>query len=682
MTASGRQYLTSSYDRSAIPAATMPERLLQHGRNIPDKVLYVMLEDGKNETERITFRELVKRARIIAKVLKENGKNGDRVLLLFPTGIAFITSFFACFFAGMIAVPAYPPHRRKANQRFVNILLDADPAIILTNKSIRSDLEYFDRDGKYVVSRSLINFEEIDFDMDVSFDDPGISSEDIAMLQYTSGSTGRPRGVMITHGNIMHNSECIRRSFGFDEQLRGMNWLPNFHDMGLIGCLIQPAYVGGMNHIIPPLKFLQHPLEWLKSIGTYRANNAGGPNFAFEHCLERISDEELEELDLSSLSTMYCGAEPIREESLVRFAEAFKPAGFTPGQFYPCYGLAESVLILTGGDHSKEPVFLELDARALENNKVKIAEAGNDRRSLTSCGFPWMGMSIAIVDPDAMTLTPPGEIGEIWAKGPSVAKGYWNDAQGTEQTFNAYIKDTDDGPWLRTGDLGFIHEGQLYVSGRLKDLIIIRGSNFFPNDIEFSLENAHEAIRKNATTAFSVDSEAEEKLVLVAEVERTFMRNLPEDEIFEAIRTAVITEHGIQPHAIALIRTGSILKTSSGKIRRYAVKKAWLNDELTIVAAWKMKKETGNMKKPIGYRPEFLREWMINWMAQNLEIDPAAIDPGKPVSAYGLDSIAAVSLERDVNKQFGVEWPIESFLMDKSIEQLVEEGMRMLHSKT
>ncbi|MCK5764952.1 MAG: AMP-binding protein, partial [Bacteroidales bacterium] len=636
------QFLSSKNEAGAYPAREMVTLLSQNAERFAGKDLYLLLEDGINETARITHDEAFNKARIIAGELQKHGSKGERVLLLFPTGLEFVVSLFACFLSGLIAVPAYPPHRKKANQRFLSILNDAKPAIILTTDRIRGDISIFDSDQKLVTGKKVLVYEELNFDRAEDWVDPKIGTDDIALLQYTSGSTGRPRGVIVSHANIIHNSECIRRSFGFDENLIGMNWLPNFHDMGLIGCLIQPAYVGGMNIIIPPLKFLQQPLNWFKNISKYKATNAGGPNFSYEYCIDKINDQELDDLDLSTISTMFCGAEPIRKKTLDQFTAKFGRASFRSQQFYPCYGLAESVLIVTGGDFRAEPIYLELDTRAMEENKVIAAESGRDSRTLTACGYPWLGMSVTIVNPETKIICPKGEIGEIWAKGPSITQGYWDNAEETEKTFKAYLEGTEDGPWLRTGDLGFIHEGQLYVSGRMKDLIIIRGSNFFPNDIEHSVENCHEALRQNAGTAFSAEIGGEEKLIIIQEVERTHMHDFDEDEVFEAIRNAIYADHGIQPNIIILVRMGSIKKTSSGKTQRFAMRTVWANNELNILASWEMAPEKENVATAIGFRPEFLREWMINWMAQKLELDPGKIDADKPISAYGLDSITAV----------------------------------------
>lgn len=681
MTEKYPQHLTSSAEGIAFPAKNMVELLQKHAEATPDKVVYIFLEDGINEKDSITYAGMVQKSKAIAATLLRNGKKGDRVLLLFPTGIDFITAFYACFFAGMTAVPTYPPKRNKANERFRSIVEDSNPSFIISTSDIRDNLNKYDMLAGLPKIQEILIYNDIPVERAQEWDDPCIQADDIALLQYTSGSTGTPNGVMVSHGNLINNSEFINQSFGFDDQSVGVNWLPNFHDMGLIGCLIQAAYIRGSNVIIPPLAFLKNPTNWFKAITKYHATTGGGPNFAFDYCLEKVAEDELSEIDLSSLRTMYCGAEPIQEKTLVRFSQKFSNVNFKASQFFPVYGMAEVVLIATGGDYQSEPTYFSIDTRSLEENKVVPAPSGKGSRKLTACGYPWLGMSTVIVNPETRIPAPVGNVGEIWVKGPSVAHGYWNDPESTKKTFKAFIADTKDGPWLRTGDLGFIHEGQLFISGRKKDLIIIRGSNFFPNDIEQSVENCHQALRQNAGTAFSVDIEGQERLILLAEVERTHMRELAEEEVFEAIRNSVFEEHGIQPHAITLIRTGSAIKTSSGKIRRFAMKKAWQGKDLNVVASWEMKTEPGSIASTIGFRPEFLREWIINWMAQNLEIDIVKIDPDKPVSNYGLDSIAAVSLERDVNKQFGVEWPIESFLKENSVNKLVEEGIALLREE-
>lgn len=675
------QILTSTDDINAYPAEDMVSLLLKNAAKFEDKALYIFLDDGVNESLRLSYREVVTKAQAVAAELQKQGKKGDHILLLFPAGIEFVISLYACFLSGMVAIPAYPPRRKKVDPRFLSILQDARPSTILATRQIHNDLEKLDLDGAGLNDINLLVYESIREDQFGEWKNPQINKDDLLLLQYTSGSTGTPKGIMVSHGNMIHNSECIKRSFGFDENMIVVNWLPNFHDMGLIGNLIQPAYVGGSVVTMTPIRFIQEPLNWLKAITKYKGTCSGAPNFAYDYCAEKISIDKVESLDLSTLNVLYNGSEPVRKQTIERFESHFEKAGFKASQFFPCYGMAETVLIIAGGDYKAEPVYFKTDAQSLEKNKAIPAIEGKESRYLTASGYTWMGMSAMIVNPETKLPCQKDEIGEIWAKGGSVTQGYWNKPEATEETYNAYIERTDDGPWLRTGDLGFIHEGQLYVSGRLKDLIIIRGSNFFPNDIEHSVENCHKALRKNASAAFSIDIDDEEKLIIIQELERAYMRDFDEDEIFENIRNAVYADHGIQPDIILLTKMGSIKKTSSGKTQRFAMRAVWKNKELDVLAGWEKKDTKENIASSIGFRPEFMREWMINWMAHTLELDPGKIDPDKPVSAYGLDSIKAVSLERDVNKQFGVEWPIESFLKDNTVNELVEEGIVMLRDE-
>ncbi len=675
------QILSSQNDKNAYPAKDMVSLLLKNAEQFGDKPLYIFLEDGVNESLRISYRDVVKKAKAVGAELQKHGSKGDHILLLFPAGIEFVISLYACFLTGMVAIPAYPPRRKKIDPRFLSILQDANPSTILATQQIHQDLEQLELKNINLDEINMISFESINAEQSEDWQNPKVSKDDILLLQYTSGSTGSPKGIMVSHGNMIHDSECIRQSFGFDENMIVVNWLPNFHDMGLIGNLIQPAYVGGSVITMTPMRFIQEPLNWLKCISKYKGTCSGAPNFAYDYCVDKIPADSVKDLDLSSLNVLYNGSEPVRKQTIERFAKHFKDAKFSSRQFFPCYGMAETVLIITGGDYTAEPVYFNADVKALENNKAILAKEGSESRQLTACGFPWLGMSVMIVNPETKLPCPKGEIGEIWAKGSSITKGYWNKPEETEHTYHAYLRGTDSGPWLRTGDLGFIHEGQLYVSGRLKDLIIIRGANFFPNDIEHSVENCHDALRKNASAAFSMDIDDKEKLIIIQELERAYMRDFNEEEIFESMRNAVFADHGIQPDIILLTKMGSIKKTSSGKTQRFAMRDIWKNDELDVLASWEKKEEKENIASSIGFRPEFLREWMINWMAHQLELDPGKIDPDKPVSAYGLDSITAVSLERDVNAQFGIEWPIESFLKENSVNDLVTEGIDLLRNE-
>jgi acyl-CoA synthetase (AMP-forming)/AMP-acid ligase II/acyl carrier protein len=651
----------------------------------PDKVVYYFLEDGLEETSRVTYGEMNRSVKSVASALQSRCRQGDRTLLLFPAGIEFIVSLFGCFYAGIIGVPAYPPRKNRLFQRFEAIVNDCAPSLILTTAKIREDILKNFSSESCLRGLNILVYEEIGSGTESLWANPHLGPDDLALLQYTSGSTGTPNGVMISQGNLVQNSVFIRRAFGHTEQLQGVNWLPGFHDMGLIGALIQPAFVGGSNAIIPPNSFLLRPMNWLKAISKYRATTAGGPNFALDFCVDRMKPEELEGLDLSSVRPFFCGAEPVRKETLERFAAAFKPFGFHENQFYPCYGLAESVLIVTGGDLDEEPVYCTVDGREMGNgNVVIVPEDHPEAKTFVSCGYPWQNTTVAIVDPSSYTVNPSSLVGEIWVSGPSVAQGYWNKPEETERTFRAYLADTGEGPFLRTGDLGFIHEGHLYITGRIKDLIIIRGMNHYPHDIEQTAATTHEALQPGTIAAFSVDEAGEERLVLVCEIRRTHLRDLDAEHVFDALRREVAETHQLQVHAIALIRTGTLPKTSSGKIQRLTAKKEYQEHELELLASWKAEIQplaVGRWPLAVGRsRPTAnqIQNWLINWMERELKIPGSRIDITKPVAAYGLDSMKAVILARDAEDYFGVEWPLELFLEETTVQNLARQGKDLL----
>jgi acyl-CoA synthetase (AMP-forming)/AMP-acid ligase II/acyl carrier protein len=672
------QVLNSVLKKEDIPSETYIEVFEKNCQRFPNKVLYYFLEDGYNETSRITYREMNTRARALAGYLQQHYRKGDRALLLFPPGIEFIASLFGCFYAGIIAVPAYPPRKNRMFDRFESILQDCSPSCILTTGKIHSDILKNFSEEECLKGIQYVEYEEVADTLAEDWKDPELTGEDITLLQYTSGSTGHPHGVMVSGRNLLHNSECIKRSFGHDENLQGVNWLPGFHDMGLIGALIQPAYVGGSNAIMPPNAFLMKPANWLRSISKFRCNTAGGPNFALDFCVDRIDPEEIKDADLSTVRPFFCGAEPIHPGSLDRFTEKFTTNNFTSSQFYPCYGLAESVLIVTGGALGDKPVYLTVDGRMLDERKVvEVPEDDPEAKTLVGCGYPWLGNKVVIADPHTGKKVSWGMVGEIWVNGPSVALGYWNKPGLTKETFQAYLAGTGEGPFLRTGDLGFIHEGQLYITGRIKDLIIIRGINHYPNDIERTVEGSHPSLQPAAGAAFSVEAGREERLVVVHEVRRTSMRDLVAEEVFEAIRHAVAENHQLQLHAIALIRPGSIPKTSSGKIQRFKAKKEFLENTLDPIASYLSKDTLSSPPYALSslpYADDEVIEWIRNWMARELQIPADRIETDKPVASYGLDSLKAVLLAADASKRFGIDWPLELFLEETTIQQIVKKG--------
>jgi acyl-CoA synthetase (AMP-forming)/AMP-acid ligase II len=541
-------------------------------------------------------------------------------LLLYPAGLEFITAFFGCLYAGVMATPAYPPRRNQNLSRLQAVVTDAQAPVALTTTSLLANIE-----GRFAQYPELADLDwlatdNLTSDLASDWQEAAVNSDSLAFLQYTSGSTGKPKGVMVSHGNLLHNQRMIEQAFGHTHKTVVLGWLPLFHDMGLIGNLLQPMYIGQACILTSPVAFLQKPLRWLQAISDYQATTSGGPNFAYDLCVRKATPEKKANLDLSSWEVAFNGAEPIRAETLDQFAATFESCGFRKSAFYPCYGMAETTLFISGGRKTAPPVISTVDGAALEQNQVVTATPEQSgARKIVGCGQAWLDQEVAIAHPESLTRCPAEVVGEIWVSGASVAQGYWNRPQQTEATFCAYLADTGEGPFLRTGDLGFIQDGELFVTGRLNDVIIIRGRNHYPQDIELTVENSHPALRPGCAAAFAVEIGSVERLVIVAEVERRYRerrRNsggysgverrhnsgrrqsevLPSyepqlsqpldfQEVVGNIREAVAEHHGLQTYAAVLVKTGSISKTSSGKIQRHAVRAGFRNGSLDALTS-------------------------------------------------------------------------------------------------
>ncbi|MCA9261148.1 MAG: AMP-binding protein, partial [Planctomycetales bacterium] len=421
---------------------------------------------------------------------------------------------------------------------------------------------------------------------------PDVHGETLAFLQYTSGSTGTPKGVMLNHANLMHNSAMITYAFEHSRSGSGCFWLPLYHDMGLIGGLLQPIYMGRPNTLFSPTHFLQKPVRWLQAVSQSGATISGGPNFAYDLCVEKVTAEQKRTLDLSRWSLAFNGAEPVRADTMRRFADAFAECGFRYEAFYPCYGLAEATLIVAGGYKQVAPVVQKFDIASLEQHRVVSVERETEgARALVGSGGNLLDQTIVIADPETLEPCGENEVGEVWVNGPSVAQGYWRRPEQTQETFQARLAN-GRGPFLRTGDLGFLREGELFVTGRLKDLIILRGVNYYPQDIEASVESAHQGVKIGAGAAFTVGEEARERLVIVQETVRR--RDLDFGEIIDAIRRKVAQDHEVAVEAVVLLKTGSIPKTSSGKIQRHACVAGYQAGTLAALATWST--ETGKVE--------------------------------------------------------------------------------------
>ena len=566
--------------------------LTDRAQNQSEKQAYIFLQDGEKESASLTYGELDNLARRIASHLQSF--KGERALLLYHSGLEFITAFFGCLYAGVIAVPVYPPRRNQKLSRLLSIVNDAQPKLALTTTSILADIEQKWTREPELAQLQLFATDTIE-SQNQDFAPISVTSDSLAFLQYTSGSTGNPKGVMVTHGNIIHNQQIIQTAFGHSEKSIVTGWLPLFHDMGLIGNVLQPMYLGITCILMPPVAFLQKPIRWLKAISKYRATTSGGPNFAYDLCIKKIQPEDLANLDLSSWDLAFNGAEPIRAEILEQFSQKFAACGFNYNAFYPCYGMAETTLFTTGGNKNQSPVIVGVKTTDLEQNSIVETEISSpESRVFVGCGHSYLDTTVIIVNPESLTRCNPEQVGEIWVSSESVAAGYWNRADATKETFQACESD-GNGPFLRTGDLGFLKHGELFVTGRLKDVIIIRGRNYYPQDIELTVEKSHQGLRANSGAAFCAEVEGEKRLVVVQEVERTYVRKLNSEEVVCAINQAVSLEHELAIDTIVLLKPGSIPKTSSGKIQRSACRTKFIDKSLENVI---LKKSVNKVPTP------------------------------------------------------------------------------------
>jgi len=554
--------------------------LTSRSRIHPNKLIFSHHHFERNNPPKeisLTYGQLNQSAIKIASMLQKQNNPGGIAVLIYPPGLDYIVAFMGCLYAGVIAVPAYPPYSPILFNRFKSIVKDCKANYLLSTEDIIPLVKSQLNDDADMDKIKWIATDTIENEPEKEFLSPG-HNEEIAFIQYTSGSTSTPKGVCLTHDNLLDNSKAINHFFGTSEQSRGVFWLPLYHDMGLIGGVLQTLFCGGSSILFSPLDFLRQPLRWLKTISSSKATISGGPNFAYDLCVRKASPDQLEGLDLSSWNLAFNGAEPIRHETMMRFYDTFKHYGFRYEALYPCYGLAESTLIVSGALHNTPPTITSFDKTAMNSNKAIQGNGDQDNLlTMVSCGRPRPENRMVIVNPDTHKKCQPSEIGEIWVQSPSTAKFYLNKPEETMTTFQAYLKDDMSGPFLRTGDLGFIHGGELYIAGRLKDLIIIRGKNYYPSDIEAVVEKSHMALRLGCSAAFSIDHEKEEKLVIVQEIKGDYTAD-DHDLIRKTVSKAVMKYFKLEVHEVVLIKQNTIAKTSSGKIQRHACKENYLRE--------------------------------------------------------------------------------------------------------
>ena len=504
--------------------------------------LFIGLENGELENGILTYASLDQKARAIASQLQFLELGGKAALLLYPSTdpLDFIVAFFACLYAGVIAVPVQLPSLRQEKlEKLSSIINDCNAQLVLTLSKVHKSIEKNTDENFILRQLTILDTDEVEDKCFQYWQPPLLNRKSLAFLQYTSGSTGTPKGVMVTHGNLLSNAELMKKGFSHHGNTRFCGWLPLYHDMGLIGNVIQPVFIGVTCVLMAPMAFLQQPMRWLNVVSTYGITNCGGPNFAYRLCVEKITEEQKKGLNLSSWEVAFNGAEPVLASTLKEFNEKFAECGFKEQTFYPTYGLAEATLYVSGGNKNEAPTILTVSARALEQNKVKIETTfkSGETKQLVSCGQAWLDQCIKIVNPETQQCYGEDEVGEIWVKGPSVPNGYLDKPDENNKTFKAKILPTNDAPFLRTGDLGFMHNGQLYITGRLKDLIIFNGKNHYPNDIEITVQKSHEALENDATAAFAFTLQETESICIVQEIQRTYLRKINYEEAAARIAT-------------------------------------------------------------------------------------------------------------------------------------------------
>jgi len=665
--------------------STLVELLRHRAAEDPHRTALTFLADADTVKATLSYGQLDHKARAIAALLQSHGLAGERALLVYPPGLDYVAALFGCLYAGTVAVPTYPPRRQRSTDRLQAIIANARAAAVLTTPAIDA---FAGRLWGQTLKRQPLHWlltDEASASDAQAWQEPALTGQTLAILQYTSGSTATPRGVMLSHTNLLHNSRWIERCFEHTRDSRGVIWLPPYHDMGLIGGILQPLHLGCTCYLMSPTSVFSNPFCWLQAISRYQASTSGGPNFAYELCLRKITPQQRAMLDLSCWQVAFTGAEPVRADTLERFTELFSSCGFRRQAFYPCYGLAEATLMASAGKKNAAPLTLRVDKAALEANQVVPAgpeESGS--QTLVGCGCSLADQQIVIVDPHKQSRCRPGEIGEIWIAGPSVANGYWDQPELSRQTFAAHLADSGEGPFLRTGDLGFLQEDELFITGRLKDLIILCGRNLYPQDLEQTAERSHADLNPCCGAAFSVESDGQERLVLVYEV---IPRREPDvNAVAEAVRRAVAEEHEVELYAFVLLRLGGLPKTSSGKVQRQACRSAFLAGTLEAYGEWRATSRAVGvgltraavLAVPAQERQGLLERHFRSQLARVLRLEPSRIDVHQPVNTLGLDSLTTLELKNALGESLGVYVPVTRFLGGVSVSTLASQVLTEL----
>lgn len=659
------------------PETNFLERLRYWAVALPDQTAYRFLE-GDEEDATVTFAELDEQARAIAAKLVSLGFAGKRALMMYPPGLEFIVAFFGCHYAGVTPVPAYPPRRNRNMARIGAISDDAQASVALSVASVIKSCEPWMENEPGLQRIPWVPTEAIASELANDWIKPKFSNDDLGLIQYTSGSTGSPKGVMLSHRNLIANCRLITRAFQNGRKGSVCTWLPVYHDMGLVGGILNPMYCGMEDIVMSPVAFLTRPIRWLRAVSRHRSFASGGPNFAYAWCTMKIKPEDCEGLDLSNWKVAFNGAEPVSAAVMERFSEKFAPYGFSPKAFYPCYGMAETTLIVTGGSNTEIPIVRPFDRHELVQHRVvPVVKDHENAKQLVGCGQILEEEEVLIVHPENRTPLPDDKIGEIWIDSPSCGLGYWQRPDETKETFFARLNPDNGKTYVRSGDLGFMDDGELFVTGRLKDMIIVRGVNRYPQDIEATVELCHPLTRSGGAAAFAVTRWDREHLIIVCEIERGRNRDQWES-IIKSIRSAVSLEHDLPPDAIVLVRAHSVPKTSSGKVQRHACKQNFENEEdVRVIARWSVWDESQSASQPERLAPADINGEVTTDSDLTPEVVNAVIEHVREaltdknqvvqidtnILELGLDSLARLDVAHTLERAFGGKIP-EDVLQD------------------
>ncbi|MCD9186662.1 MAG: AMP-binding protein [Pyrinomonadaceae bacterium] len=656
----------------------------------PDQLAFEFVVKDQLNGELLTYGELADNAKRVGAILQSYLKEGDAVMLLLRPGLPLISALFGAFYAKAVAALIPPPVDNQSRNFFKSVTQNLLPRVIITTEAVKKNLDEQIKEIPVLQKSTILTVEEAMQATPLDWKPDGQNSEKSpCLIQYTSGSTNSPKGVVLSQENLMQNSMVIKQSFFHTSKSYGVIWLPPYHDMGLIGGIIQPVYSGFPTTLLSPKTFLQKPLRWLKLVTEKKATTSGGPNFAYDLCVKKISESEKEELDLSSWEVAFNGSERVNPKTIDEFSNFFKSTGFRKGSFLSCYGLAESTLYVTGGLKREKPLVVKAERTALTENKFdQSAENDADHIELVSCGFPAYGQAVKIVSPEGKVCRQ-HEIGEIWVSSPSNALGYWMDESSSEK-FSAELNPSDGKKYFQTGDLGFFYKNELFITGRIKDLLIVRGKNHYHNDIEYTVKNSHRSLKEGKVITVGIENNGgrDEKLVVIHEIKNGGLEQPESNEIIAAIRERIAEKHQIAASEIILVRSGEITTTRNGKQARFAAKQKYLNGDYKVIASWsngessekhlinhiETAPQTDSLRRAklpeLTIQPdnlmktrEAIKDWLARAVASEAKIDPSEIDQNLHFGLYGLDSLSAASIVAELEDRLGSEYELNETLL-------------------